>query len=336
MKIIKLIMTVIVLAISNQAMAGKYAAEFLRIGVGARALGLGGAYVAIADDGTASYWNPAGLADLSRHQVLFSHIQLFDNLAQHHFANCSIRLGPKMGLGLSWIRLAVDDIPRYEQLAGTRYDRFLDPNLRSTGIPTGYFGDVEDAFLLSIARAVDFDLLVGTSLIPAVIVSRLSLGVSYKFISQKLDRSEGKGQGLDLGVKLSLMGSAGEGHAQSRSLTLGLNLQDLAGTPVIWNTSQHTRDQLPINWLMGVSYSEPIAWLGGQATVSLERDHSYETFRRLGAELTLFNLVSLRYGLQNDHWAAGAGFRLYGLRLDYALVNDELGNSHRISGAVEF
>jgi hypothetical protein len=317
-------------------MAGKYAAEFLRIGIGARALGLGGAYVAMADDGTASYWNPAGLADLTRHQVLFSHIQLFDNLAHHHFANCSIRLGPNMGLGLSWIRLAVDDIPRYEGLAGSRYDRFLDPNLRSTGIPSGYFGDIEDAFLVSIARAVDFDLLIGASLIPTVIVSRLSLGVSYKFISQKLDQSEGKGQGLDLGVKLSLMGSASEGHAQQRSLTLGINLQDLAGTPVIWNTSQHTRDQLPINWLMGVSYSEPIAWLAGQATVSLERDHSYETFRRLGAELTLFNLVSLRCGLQNDLWAAGAGFRLYGLRLDYALVNDELGNSHRISGAVEF
>lgn len=336
MKIFRLFMAILLLGFSDQSFAGKYAAEFLRIGVGARALGLGGAYVAMADDGTASYWNPAGLADLSGHQILFSHIQLFDNLANHHFANCSIRLGQKMGLGLSWIRLAVDDIPRYDVLSGTRYDRFQDPSLRSTGIPNGYFADIEDAFMLSVARAFDFDLLVGTGLAPTTFVSRLSLGVSYKFITQKLDHFEGKGQGLDLGLKLSLMGSASEGRAPQRCLILGINMQDLAGTPVIWNTNRHTRDQLPINWLMGVSYSEPIPWLSGRATFSLERDNSYEIFNRLGAELTLFDLVSVRGGLYNDLWAAGAGLRVYFLKLDYAFVNDALGNSHRISGVVEF
>ncbi|MDZ7264576.1 MAG: hypothetical protein ONB16_08325 [candidate division KSB1 bacterium] len=336
MKKTALFMTILLLGFSGQTTAGKYAAEFLRIGVGARALGLGGAYVAMADDGTASYWNPAGLADLSHHQVLFSHIQLFDNLASHNFVNCSIRLGNDMGMGLSWIRLAIDEIPRYGELLGTRYDRILDPKLRSSGIPIGYFADVEDAFMLSFARAFDFDLLIGTSLMPATIFTRLSLGVSYKFISQKLDQSEGKGQGLDLGLRLSLMSSASEGGDQPRCLTLGLNLQDLAGTPVVWNTAQHTRDRLPINWLMGLSFTEPLPWLGGRATCSLERDHSYETVNRLGAELMLFEFISVRGGLQNDHWTAGAGFRVYLLKLDYAFVNDDLGNSHRISGAVEF
>ena len=39
---------------------GAHAAEFLSHGVGARALGMGGAFVAVADDATATYWNPAG------------------------------------------------------------------------------------------------------------------------------------------------------------------------------------------------------------------------------------------------------------------------------------
>ncbi|MCH8285826.1 hypothetical protein IIB79_04770, partial [candidate division KSB1 bacterium] len=43
---------------SGQSIA-KYAGEFLSIGVGARAQALGGAFAAIADDGTAFYWNPA-------------------------------------------------------------------------------------------------------------------------------------------------------------------------------------------------------------------------------------------------------------------------------------
>ncbi len=333
---IKRLMLIILLGMSHDAMAGKYAAEFLRIGVGARALGLAGAYVAIADDGTASYWNPAGLADLARHQVLFSHIQLFDRLANHHFANCSIRLGSATGLAVSWIRLAVDDIPRYGELPGTRYDRFIDPSLRSTGTPDGYFGDIEDAFYASFARAFDFDLAIGTGMNPSIVPSRLSLGVSYKFISQKLDRAEGKGQGIDVGVKLSLMSFAGDGDQQQRCLSFGLTIQDLAGTPMVWNTGHGTKDQLPINLLMGVAYAERIPFISSRLIISLERDNSYERFNRLGAELAIHEMMALRCGLENEQWAAGAGFRLYFLRLDYAFVNGELGNSHRISGAVEF
>ena len=40
---------------------GTTAAQFLKIGVGARAIGMGGAFVAVADDATAIYWNPAGI-----------------------------------------------------------------------------------------------------------------------------------------------------------------------------------------------------------------------------------------------------------------------------------
>lgn len=330
------IIVLFLFGICGQAIAGKYAAEFLRIGVGARALGLAGAYVAMADDGSASYWNPAGLADLNKHQLLFSHTQMFQHLADHHFANCSIRLGSTTALAASWIRLAVDDIPRYGELIGTRYERFIDPSLRSTGTPEGYFGDVEDAIVLSFAKAFDFDLMIGTGLNPATIPSRLSLGVSYKFISQKLDRFEGKGQGIDLGLKLSLMGYEADSDIQQRCLSFGLTIQDLAGTPVVWNTRQASKDQLPLNLMIGIAYAETIAFMSSRLTISLERDHSYQSFNRLGAELNFNEMMALRAGLENDQWTAGAGFRLYFLRLDYAFLNGELGNSHRISGAVEF
>ena len=44
--------------------AEKYAGDFLTLGVGARPLGMGGSFAAIADDSTAAYWNPAGLGRL--------------------------------------------------------------------------------------------------------------------------------------------------------------------------------------------------------------------------------------------------------------------------------
>ena len=50
---------------------------YLQMGVGARALGFGKAYTALATDATAIYWNPAALADQNPYQVYFTHSLLF-------------------------------------------------------------------------------------------------------------------------------------------------------------------------------------------------------------------------------------------------------------------
>ena len=49
----KIILTLFLISISTSTFAGKYAAEFITTGVGARALGMGGAFVAVADDASA-------------------------------------------------------------------------------------------------------------------------------------------------------------------------------------------------------------------------------------------------------------------------------------------
>lgn len=332
----KISVAILVLILPNNAIAGKYAAEFLRIGVGSRALGMGGAFVAVADDGTASYWNPAGLGNLPQHQIHFSHVQMFDNLAHHNFANLSFKVGSNIGLGISWIRLSVDNIPRYSELKGTRYDRFLNPDLRSTGRPEGFFGDIEDAFFLSFGKGFDFDLAIGGGLMPTLIPTQLSVGVSYKYISQKLDTAEGKGQGVDIGIKISFIGLSSEETVQQRNLSFGLNLQDISGTTVLWNTSNQTKDQLPINFLVGMSYSVRIPWVSSQITLALGRDNSYQSSNHLGSELAFKDIFLLRFGIQNDHFTAGAGFKMYRFKIDYAFVSYDLGNNHRISGAVEF
>ncbi|MEW6609072.1 MAG: hypothetical protein AB1414_16785 [bacterium] len=59
-----------------EAKAGKTSYSFLKIGIGARALGLGSAFVGLADDPTAIYWNPAGLSQIKQRKLLFSHNQL--------------------------------------------------------------------------------------------------------------------------------------------------------------------------------------------------------------------------------------------------------------------
>ncbi len=59
-----LLCSLLVASVEGQTLSksGTTAAQFLKIGVGARAIGMGGAFAATADDITAMYWNPAGLA----------------------------------------------------------------------------------------------------------------------------------------------------------------------------------------------------------------------------------------------------------------------------------
>jgi hypothetical protein len=52
---------------------GTYAAQFLKIGVSARATAMGNAFTAVANDASAAYWNPAGIVDVPRTQVGLSH-----------------------------------------------------------------------------------------------------------------------------------------------------------------------------------------------------------------------------------------------------------------------
>jgi hypothetical protein len=53
---------------------GTYAAQFLKVGVSARAVGMGSAFTAVSNDATAIYWNPAGMVELTRTQVTLNSV----------------------------------------------------------------------------------------------------------------------------------------------------------------------------------------------------------------------------------------------------------------------
>jgi hypothetical protein len=82
------------------AAAGSTGFAFLKLGVGARPMGLGSAYVALADDPTATYWNPAGLAGLRATQVTAMHNEWIQDFRQEYAAVAS-PLG-KGALGVSF------------------------------------------------------------------------------------------------------------------------------------------------------------------------------------------------------------------------------------------
>ena len=148
-----------------QSAAGQPGA-FLRLGAGARALALGGAFSAIADDPSAGYWNPAGLSQLNRIHFSATHYKMSLDRT-HNFIAGALPLGYSSTIGLSWIGLGVNGI---EARSG------------NTAQPDFIFSNSYNALLLSFAQKIN---------------PYLSLGLNVKGLYQKLYNVDASGFGFD-------------------------------------------------------------------------------------------------------------------------------------------
>ena len=111
--------------------AGVNAAPHLGTGSGARALGLGGAFTAVANDATSTIWNPAGLPAVNDLTITLASAPMSHD-RRHSFIGLIKKVG-KGGLGVSVINAGVDDIDEYD----------------SRGNRTGSFNQTSNAFALS-------------------------------------------------------------------------------------------------------------------------------------------------------------------------------------------
>ena len=94
---------------SSSAQFRKYSNEFLNIGAGARGLAMGSAQVASVQDGTAGYWNPAGLAALKDNpSVNIMHAEYFAGIGKFDYASVALPVQDNSRtLGVSFLRFAV-------------------------------------------------------------------------------------------------------------------------------------------------------------------------------------------------------------------------------------
>ncbi len=88
---------------------GTTAASFLKIGVGARSIGMGGAYTAVANDLSAIYWNPAGLGRLSAPEAAFNHIDWIADV-KYDAASTAILIDDVGTIGLSFTTMDVGEM----------------------------------------------------------------------------------------------------------------------------------------------------------------------------------------------------------------------------------
>lgn len=163
----------------------KYSNEFLNIGAGARGLAMGSAQVASVKDGTAGYWNPAGLTEVKDHPNFnVMHAEYFAGIGKFDYASIAVPLQNKNStIGLSLLRFAVDDIPN------TLFLVEPDGSLNYNNIQT--FSSADYGLLFSYGQS-----LVETE------DKKLSFGVNAKIIHRKVGSfATAWGFGLDAGVQ---------------------------------------------------------------------------------------------------------------------------------------
>lgn len=131
----------LILAVSPVSFAGVDAMPHLRLGAGARSIGLGGAFTAIADDATATVWNPAGLGSAADLSLNFSTQQL-DLDRSHNFIALTKALGSAGSIGLAVTNAGVSGIQQYDanERYGGEFSYSANAYSLSYGIGLGSFG----------------------------------------------------------------------------------------------------------------------------------------------------------------------------------------------------
>lgn len=306
--------------------AGDYAESLLRIGVGARPAALGGAYIALSDDGAAAYWNPAGLAQVLSPQIYATHAFLFKSLAEHSYFNVTLPLKNNFTIGLSWIYLNVDDIAGFSAATPGR------SGFNQPGTPGGVLpgSDTEQVYILSLARMYKFK---PYPLSYGPVPIELPIAVNVKYLRQAIGTKTSNGFGLDVGMMLraNLENLAGSRHAGH--LAMGLTVRDVTGTYIGW--SGRNNETIKPGVRMGFSYTQPLHMLNSTLVISEQHKlYNAETFS-IGGEFWYNNLIALRVGY-GERLATGAGLILGPIMVDYAFKRQNPEGTHRINASLNF
>lgn len=314
------------------AQAPKYSNEFLSIGVGARALSMSGAQVAITNDVYSGYWNPAGLAHFNNGlQLAGMHSEYFAGIAKYDYGSFAAPIDATNTIGLSVIRFAIDDIIDSTDLIDK------DGNINYDKLKT--FSAADYAFLLSFARKMK--------------ITGLLVGGNVKIIHRKAgDFAKAWGFGFDIGAQY-----------EKGPWSFGAVGKDITSTFNAWsyNTENlkdvfaQTGNEIPENGLeitlprliAGASYKTNLS-KDFILTPELDLDFTFDGKRnvliksnpisidpKLGFELGCYDLVSVRAGIGNIQQIknidqststsvspnVGVGLHIKNLSVDLALTN---------------
>jgi hypothetical protein len=281
-------------------------AQFLKIGVGARSAGLGGACTAAANDVTAMSWNPAGLSLLSKRELGAMHAELASDL-RYDYAGYAAPLGlGTIGAGAAYLSQG--------SLVGRD----------ETGRITGGFGASDAAASLSYGAPVN---------------SRLRLGATARYIQSRIGALSAQTAAFDLGA-LYRLGNWGPGVPTlgfaAQNMGPGLNFGG-SSAPLPLTLAAGLGYQLPAGWTLAADYKNRPNSGSSEISVGTEYAVVSNFALRAGYASNHGPISGLSRAGDLTGFAAGFGLRLGGYSLDYSMTPfGGLGNAQRFGLGARF
>ena len=275
--------------------------EFLRMGAGARAMGMGNAYTAVEGDIYCSYFNPAGLSSMAQSQFALSIRYLSMDRRFMHLAY-GRRIGPDADFAISWIQSGTDDI----------IGRDLN------GKPTGSLEDKRNAFSITFSKNA---------------TRWLSFGVNTKLALWKLGGEDARAYGFDVGAILRPVNRLAFSFVV-RDLKSRYKWKTERWNSYIFGADGQPlekEDKFPLYYTMGCAYRAFADKLLLSATLENVEDNPIGL--NLGASYAYNDRFTLRTGIYNytssDEMNAGSFTYGFSIRItrsitfDYAYVPDD-------------
>ena len=299
--VVAVYITVFVFLSNVFSQGGGQPGAFLSYGVGARALGMGGAFYAISDDATASYWNPAALTLIERKELSFMQAQMFEQTTIN-FIGFAIPTPSRGTFGVFMDQMTSSGFEKIGIVVDPNTNEIV--NVRSLGS----FNIVERAIGLSWGRMVS---------------SKLAFGVGIKNISRVVDTSKDSFNTIDLAMNYNV----------SKVYRISFGVQNIFSMK-----SGDTDDDFPIVFKLGQSFS---LFKGSLIfDLDLSKTQGGGQNIRFGGEYWPLYWASFRFGIvatpQIQEASFGIGLKYRGLNLDIAQGIHTLGNTTKFSVGLRF
>lgn len=291
--------------------AGISTAQFLKIGVGGRATAMGDAFIAVANDVSSLYWNPAGLVLSEKNEIIFSHNTWVIDI-NHEFLGGSYHLSSNDVIGIALSSLHMEDMAVTTEV-----------NPFGTG---EYFSFGDFSIAATYSRRM---------------TEQFSFGATVRYFEETLDKLKMRGVLVDLGTFYW----TGLGTTRF-AVTISNFGNELSpdGKVVLFGGRENEKWQSfspPTMFRIGFAF-EPYETEEHRITTSIQLNHPNDNSENVstGFEYSWNNMFFVRGGykfnVEEQDLTFGAGVNMdldfAAFTLDYSFVNFErLGSAHRFS-----